>query len=43
MADYGVKLEERASELARAEQRLVDTDLRIKGSRASTASRPATS
>lgn len=29
-ADYGVKLEERRSELARAEQRLVDTDLRIK-------------
>ncbi len=30
MADYGVKLEERRSELARAEQRLVDTSLRIK-------------
>lgn len=30
VADYGVKLEERRSELARAEQRLVDTDLRIK-------------
>ena len=30
-ADYGVKLEERRSELARAEQRLVDTELRIKG------------
>jgi epimerase transport system membrane fusion protein len=30
-ADYGVKLEERRSELARAEQRMVDTDLRIKG------------
>ena len=30
MADYGVKLEERRSELARAEQRLVDADLRIK-------------
>lgn len=29
-ADYGVKLEERRSELARAEQRLVDTDLRIR-------------
>lgn len=31
VADYGVKLEERRSELARAEQRLVDTDLRIRG------------
>lgn len=31
VADYRVKLEERRSELARAEQRLVDTDLRIKG------------
>lgn len=31
VADYGVKLEERRSELARAEQRMVDTDLRIKG------------
>lgn len=30
IADYGVKLEERKSELARAEQRLVDADLRIK-------------
>ncbi|MDN3919958.1 HlyD family type I secretion periplasmic adaptor subunit [Roseateles violae] len=30
IADYGVKLEERRSELARAEQRLVDADLRIK-------------
>lgn len=30
VADYGVKLEERRSELARAEQRLIDTDLRIK-------------
>ena len=30
MADYGVKLEEKRSELARAEQRLVDADLRIK-------------
>ena len=30
VADYGVKLEERRSELARAEQRMVDTDLRIK-------------
>jgi epimerase transport system membrane fusion protein len=30
VADYGVKLEERRSELARAGQRLVDTDLRIK-------------
>lgn len=30
VADYGVKLEERRSELARAEQRLVDADLRIK-------------
>lgn len=28
--DYGAKLEERRSELARAEQRLVDSDLRIK-------------
>lgn len=28
MADYGVKLEERRSELSRAEQRMVDTDLR---------------
>ncbi|MEY4711060.1 MAG: hypothetical protein RIS88_510 [Pseudomonadota bacterium] len=28
VADYGVKLEERRSELARAEQRLVDADLR---------------
>ncbi len=31
VADYGVKLGERSSELARAEQRMVDTDLRIKG------------
>lgn len=31
IADYRVKLEERRSELARAEQRLVDTDLRVKG------------
>ncbi|HET9822937.1 MAG TPA: HlyD family efflux transporter periplasmic adaptor subunit, partial [Burkholderiaceae bacterium] len=31
VADYGVKLEERRSELARAEQRLIDNDLRIKG------------
>ncbi len=30
IADYGVKVEERRSELARAEQRLLDTDLRIK-------------
>ena len=30
VADYGVKLEERRSELARAGQRLVDTDLKIK-------------
>ena len=30
VADYGVKLEERRSELARAEQRIVDADLRIK-------------
>lgn len=30
VSDYGVKLEERRSELARAEQRLVDTDLRIR-------------
>ncbi len=30
VADYGVKLEERRSELARAEQRLIDADLRIK-------------
>ena len=30
VADYGVKLEEKRSELARAEQRLVDADLRIK-------------
>jgi HlyD family secretion protein len=30
VSDYGVKLEERRSELARAEQRIVDTDLRIK-------------
>jgi len=29
IADYGVKLEERRSELARAEQRLVDIDLRV--------------
>jgi HlyD family secretion protein len=29
VADYGVKIEERRSELARAEQRGVDTDLRI--------------
>ena len=29
VADYGVKLEERRSELARAEQRVVDTELRI--------------
>lgn len=31
VSDYRVKLEERRSELARAEQRLVDTDLRIRG------------
>ncbi|MEY2800630.1 MAG: hypothetical protein RL513_214, partial [Pseudomonadota bacterium] len=31
VADYGVKLEERRSELARAEQRLVDVDLRTRG------------
>lgn len=30
VADYGVKLEERRSELARAEQRTVDIELRIK-------------
>jgi HlyD family secretion protein len=30
VADYGVKIEERRSELARAEQRVVDTDLRIR-------------
>jgi len=30
VADYGAKLEEKRSELARAEQRLVDADLRIK-------------
>ncbi|MDO8717529.1 MAG: HlyD family type I secretion periplasmic adaptor subunit [Polaromonas sp.] len=30
VADYGVKLEEKRSELARSEQRLVDADLRIK-------------
>jgi len=30
VADYGVKLEERRSDLARAEQRLLDADLRIK-------------
>ena len=30
VADYGVKLEEKRAELARAEQRLVDADLRIK-------------
>ncbi|MEP7058946.1 MAG: HlyD family type I secretion periplasmic adaptor subunit [Caldimonas sp.] len=30
VADYGVKLEERRSELARAQQRLLDADLRIK-------------
>jgi epimerase transport system membrane fusion protein len=30
VADYGVKLEERRSELARAQQRMVDTALRIK-------------
>jgi len=29
-ADYGVKVEERRSELARAEQRILDTDLRIR-------------
>ncbi len=31
VADYGVKFEERRSELARVEQRLIDNDLRIKG------------
>jgi HlyD family secretion protein len=31
VADYGVKLEERRSELARAEQRLVDIDLKSRG------------
>ena len=30
VADYGVKLEEKHSELARAEQRLIDADLRIR-------------
>lgn len=30
VADYGVKLEERRSELARADQRVIDTELRIK-------------
>ena len=30
VADYGVKLEEKRSEIARAEQRMVDSDLRIK-------------
>lgn len=30
VADYGVKIEERRAELARAEQRSVDTDLRIR-------------
>ncbi len=30
VADYGVKIEEKRSEIARAEQRLLDTDLRIK-------------
>jgi HlyD family type I secretion membrane fusion protein len=30
VADYGVKLEERRSELARSEQRLYDIDLRVK-------------
>ena len=30
VADYGVKIEEKRSEAARAEQRLVDTDLRVK-------------
>jgi HlyD family secretion protein len=30
VADYGVKVEERRSELARAEQRIIDTDLRIR-------------
>ncbi len=30
VADYGVKMEERKSELARAEQRVLDTDLRIR-------------
>jgi len=29
-ADYGVKLEERRSELARAQPRTVDADLRIR-------------
>ncbi len=29
-ADYGVKVEERRSELARAEQRIIDTDLRVR-------------
>ncbi len=31
VADYGIKLEERRQELARAEQRLMDTDLRMQG------------
>jgi len=30
VADYGVKLEEKRADLARAEQRLIDADLRIK-------------
>jgi HlyD family secretion protein len=31
VADYGVKLDERRAELAQAEQRMVDIDLRIRG------------
>ena len=31
MADYGVKLEERRSELAKSEQKLLDNSIRIKG------------
>jgi membrane fusion protein, epimerase transport system len=31
VADYGIKIEERRGDLARAEQRLIDSDLRIRG------------
>ena len=43
VADYGVKIEERRAELARAQQRAVDADLRIRSWRATIASRRATS
>jgi hypothetical protein len=42
VADYGVKLEEKRSDLAKAEQRLLDAICALNRSKATTASRPAT-